>query len=211
MTETWTLAVALAAAYLVGSFPTAALVARSQGVDIYSVGSGNPGASNVSRALGRGWAVLVFVVDAAKGAIPVATGLWLLGLSSAWSVGLGAAAVLGHVWPITTRFRGGRGVATAAGVVAVVAPLAVVGAGAVWLSLARITKKASIASLAALPVGSVVAFFVVDDGATGGVLGATAALVALRHLPNIKRLLRGEEYDLGTAPEAEIGGSLGEP
>lgn len=209
MTEPWTLAIALVAAYLAGSFPTATLVARSQGVDIYSVGSGNPGASNVSRALGRGWAVLVFVVDAAKGAVPVATGLWLMGLSSAWSVGLGAAAVLGHVWPITMRFKGGRGVATAAGAVAVVAPPAVLIAGAVWLLLACTTNKASVASLAALPVGSVVAFLVVDDSVTAGVLGATAALVVFRHLPNIKRLLRGEEHDLGSAPESEIGGSRG--
>ena len=112
-------------AYLLGSFPTAALVARATGHNVLTEGSGNPGASNVYRLAGWKAGLIVFVVDFAKGAVPSAVGLVLDGHRGAYL--LGVAAVLGHVLPITCRFRGGRGVATAGGVLAVIFPLIALG------------------------------------------------------------------------------------
>ena len=193
------LAIAITAciAYFVGSIPTAVLVSKAKGVDIYSVGSGNPGASNVSRALGKRWAVLVFVVDAAKGALPVAVSRFALGQHWAVASLAGLAAVVGHSWPVTMRFKGGRGVATGGGALAVAYPPVLVVAAAVWAFLAKATRKASVASLAALAVavGGVMLFG--RSWPEKGVVAAMAALVAARHAPNIKRLLAGKEFSLG--------------
>src|SRR3954469_10179562 len=107
-------------AYFLGTFPSASLVARRRGVDVTAEGSGNPGASNTFRLLGWRAGALVFGLDLAKGAIATAAGLAVAGHVGAFL--LGAAAVLGHMLPATRHFRGGRGVATGAGVVAVVFP-----------------------------------------------------------------------------------------
>jgi glycerol-3-phosphate acyltransferase PlsY len=200
LSETQRLAIAFIGSYLVGSVPTAVLVAKSQGVDIYRVGSGNPGASNISRALGKGWAIFVFAVDAAKGAVPVALAYWVLGLSKSAATLCGLAAVVGHSWPVTARFKGGRGVATGAGVVAVVLPEAALAGVAVWGAVARLSRKASIASLLALLVVLGLAWLLGKDLRTAGALSAIGAVVVLRHLPNIKRILRGEELTLESQP-----------
>jgi glycerol-3-phosphate acyltransferase PlsY len=188
-------------AYLVGSIPTAVLVARAKGIDIYSIGSGNPGASNVARALGKRWAILVFVVDAGKGAVAVAVSRFVL--SQSWAVAslMGLAAVVGHSWPVTTKFKGGRGVATGGGALAILHPIVALVAAAIWAVLAKLTKKASLASLAALvvAVGGVVVFG--RSWQEKVLVGGIAAVVTLRHLPNIKRLLAGDELSLETASE----------
>ena len=101
-------------AYLVGTFPSAMWVARANGVDIRQVGSGNPGASNVTRVLGWKRGIWVFVLDAAKGAVAAGAGLLIDGRAAGYV--LGAAAIVGHVFPVWTKFRGGKGVATGAGV-----------------------------------------------------------------------------------------------
>src|SRR6516165_7036744 len=111
----------LPVAYLLGTFPSAALVARAGGHDILREGSGNPGASNTFRLLGWKAGLLVLALDLGKGAAAAGAGLALDGHRGAFI--LGVVAVVGHVYPITRRFRGGRGVATAAGVMAVVFPL----------------------------------------------------------------------------------------
>lgn len=178
-------------AYLLGTFPNAALVARSRGIDIQQVGSGNPGASNVARVMGAKWGVVVFVLDGLKGAIPAAAGLLLDERAAGY--GMLLAAVLGHMFPVTRRFKGGKGVATMGGGALVLQPLVSLGLLVLWLILRKLTGKASIASLAIM-VGLPIAVAV--KGAPGweiGALVACNALVLARHLDNIKRLLAGRE------------------
>jgi glycerol-3-phosphate acyltransferase PlsY len=195
-------AVLILPAYLLGTFPSATLVARASGIDITATGSGNPGASNVTRVLGWRKGVLVFVLDAAKGAIATLIGLW----AGRWDGGpadprvagfvLGAAAVLGHVFPVTRRFRGGKGVATGGGVMAVLYPAVVAGLAVVWLVVSRLTGRASVASIACValfPVGLVIIGAPVwEFAATVGL----ALLVLARHTGNVGRLLRGDERSL---------------
>ncbi|HEY8217742.1 MAG TPA: glycerol-3-phosphate 1-O-acyltransferase PlsY [Acidimicrobiia bacterium] len=181
-------------AYLLGTFPSAALVARRSGKDVTQEGSGNPGASNITRMLGWKAGAVVLLLDMGKGALAAGVGLALDGHRGAYI--LGVAAVLGHVFPITRRFKGGRGVATAGGVLAVVFPLPMVVLAVVWFAIARGLKKASIASVVcALLFPTIVAVrggSALDIAVTSGL----AAIVILRHLANLRRLVRGEEHSI---------------
>ena len=120
--------VALAAipAYFLGTFPTAILVARAGGHDVLAEGSGNPGASNVARLMGWKWGLLVMAGDLAKGAIAAGVGLAVAGRGAAYVLGI--LAVIGHTYPVTRHFKGGKGVATAGGMLAVLQPAARAGA-----------------------------------------------------------------------------------
>ena len=185
---------AVVVAYFCGTLPSAIIVAKSKGVDITSVGSGNPGASNVARALGTKYGVYVFVLDAMKGALPVA----LVMISSRPAAyACAAATVLGHVFPITRKFKGGKGVATGAGSLFPLHPFILLGALGVWVLLTKTTKKASIASIAIVPV-LIVAFIVSGTPAweISSLIGI-GALVEIRHLSNIKRLITGTEPPVG--------------
>ena len=181
-------------AYLVGTFPSATLVARANGIDIRSVGSGNPGASNVTRMLGWRRGVWVFVLDAGKGALAAGVGLIVAGRPGGYW--LGAAAIIGHIFPVWNKFRGGKGVATGGGVFAVLSPLVFAGLVVVWFTLMKLTKKASLASIVAIAVLPIGVGIVRQE--TWEVL-ATIALCLLgmaRHLGNISRLLRRKEHAL---------------
>ncbi len=183
--------VLLPLAYLLGTFPSAVLIARARGIDITTAGSGNPGASNVSRLLGRKLGVLVFVLDGLKGALSVLAGF--LAFEYAGALMLACAAVVGHVFPITRRFKGGKGVATAGGAMLALYPLVSVGLLVLWLAVVKLTKKASLASLAivvGLPIGLVIVGRPVTEIVTTIGLGV---FVIWRHWPNLKRLFRGEE------------------
>lgn len=188
----WTLL--LPVAYLIGTFPSASLVARANGVDIRTVGSGNPGASNVARVLGWRRGVWVYVLDAAKGALAAGLGLVVDGRPAGYW--LGAAAVIGHVFPVWQRFRGGKGVATGSGIVAVLNPLVFVSIVALWFVLSKLTKKASVASIITvtlLPIGvGLRQQEAWEVFATAGI----CALVMVRHLGNIRRLARRKEHAL---------------
>ena len=182
----------LPAAYLVGTFPSAVLVARANGVDIRSVGSGNPGASNVTRILGWRKGVWVFVLDAVKGAVCAAAGLAIGGRAAGYA--LGAAAIVGHVFPVWQRFKGGKGVATGAGVFIVLLPVVSAVLAVVWATVLKVTHKASAASIAIVvlvPIG--VAIATRSWWEVLATLGL-GALVMARHLGNIKRLLTGREH-----------------
>ncbi|HVE19768.1 MAG TPA: glycerol-3-phosphate 1-O-acyltransferase PlsY [Ilumatobacteraceae bacterium] len=178
-------------AYLLGTFPSAVMVARSRGVNILAQGSGNPGASNVARVLGTRWGALVFVLDAIKGALPVLVGLALDTRPGAYM--LVSAAVLGHMFPATRKFRGGKGVATMGGAMLTLHPLPSIVLLAVWLIVRKITHKASLASLliiAGLPIGVAIA------GVPGWEIVyvvALCSLVLVRHVDNIKRLIGRRE------------------
>jgi acyl phosphate:glycerol-3-phosphate acyltransferase len=167
------------------------MVARSRGVDILTQGSGNPGASNVARVLGTRWGALVFLLDAIKGAAPALIGLALDTRPGAYV--LVSAAVLGHMFPATRRFRGGKGVATMGGATMVLHPVTSLALTAVWIIARKTTGKASLASLLitfGLPIG------VAISGAPAWeivyVIGL-CALVLVRHVDNIKRLFGHRE------------------
>ena len=187
--------------YLIGSISFAVLIAKSQGVDIFQVGSGNPGATNVKRTLGSKWGNTVFALDALKGF--VAAGwpmLWLCGSGDAGLrlgiVGL-VAAILGHSYSVFLKFRGGKGVATTMGGLLAVMPQVLLLGLLAWLIIyyaSKIVALASILFALSLPVS---AYFFYDN--SGGfdprLILATllALLIILRHRANIVRLLRGEE------------------
>jgi acyl phosphate:glycerol-3-phosphate acyltransferase len=188
----------LPAAYLLGTFPSAALVATASGVDITTTGSGNPGASNVTRSLGWRKGVLVFTLDALKGALAAIAGLWLGGRAGGYV--FGAAAIVGHIFPLTRGLRGGKGVATGAGVLFVLHPIVAAVVAALWLALSRLTGKAAVASITAVvatPIGLAL------TGAPLWEFAATVGLCALlvvRHAGNIRRMLSREEHSLGRQP-----------
>jgi glycerol-3-phosphate acyltransferase PlsY len=182
-------------AYVLGTFPSAILIARANGVDIATFGSGNPGASNVTRALGWRVGIWVYALDAAKGAIAAGIGLAVDGRPLAYVCG--AAAIVGHMFPVFRRFRGGKGVATGSGVLVVLFPVTAVVVVLLWLAVSRASGKASLASIvavAAVPIGLV---------ATGtplwefGAAAALCALILVKHWDNIVRLVRREEHSLG--------------
>ena len=179
-------------AYALGTFPSAVMIARGKGVDITKVGSGNPGASNISRTFGKPWGVLVFVLDGLKGMIPAAVGIWLID-DRPVAYGMVVAAILGHMFPLTRRLRGGKGVATMAGAAFVLQPIVAPILAVLWYTSLKVSKKASVASIVVmvgLPVGTAL------KGAPGweiATLAAINALVMVRHTENIKRLLDGTE------------------
>lgn len=191
----WLLVVPVA--YLVGTFPSAELVARASGVDIRNAGSGNPGASNVSRTLGWRKGIVVFGLDALKGATMAALGLWLGGRAGGHVLGI--AAVCGHVFPVLRGVRGGKGVASAGGLTLVLHPLVGVVAGLTWLAVTKLSGKAVLGSLAA--VAAVVAGVAITADAAWEPLAMAglAALLIARHVPNLRRLARGEEHSMQTA------------
>ena len=203
-------ALLMGAAYLLGSIPFGVLAGRSRGVDVRKHGSGNIGFSNVLRVLGPGPAVLVFVADVLKGAVPMLAGRWLL---SAWDVGhadlwllaVGLAPILGHAFSVFLGFRGGRAVATTLGVLlGMVWQAGLVGLG-VWIVVVAITRYISVASItasAAVPV-----FMAFSGVRLEWTLFWTvvAALIILRHVPNLGRLLEGRESKIGERVMTEEG------
>jgi len=178
-------------AYVLGTLPSAQVVAGRSGVDPTSAGSGNPGATNVYRTAGRRAGLVVFAFDVGKGVAAVALGMAVAGRPLALACWV--AATVGHVLPVTRRLRGGKGVATGGGGSIVLFPVLAVGVIALFALVARVTGKASMGSIAialALPVAVAAA-----GNTTREILVAAAisALVLVRHVPNIRRLLAGEE------------------
>ncbi len=206
-------AVALGIAYLAGSLPFAYLAGRLlKGVDLRTVGSGNLGATNVYRNLGAGAAVAVLLLDALKGALPVALlpatlaiapdtaadrGLW-------WALAFGVAAIAGHAKPIFLLWKGGgKGVATAAGVFAAVAPVALAVALAVFVLIVWRTRFVSLASITAAAVLPLAVWGSVGPRAPLLIVAsAVAAFVIWSHRANIRRLRAGTEPRIGRPKEA---------
>jgi len=182
-----------AAAYLAGSIPFGMVLARAKGIDLRQVGSGNIGATNVARAMGKGWAVAVLAADAAKGFVPV----WLgrrLGLPT-WAVAAaGGGAIVGHMFTVFLRGRGGKGVATSLGVALALSPIAaLIGFGAYVVVFAT-TRLSSLGSL--LGVWTFALLYVLRSSPPPPLIALAlggAAVVTLRHRENIGRLVRGDE------------------
>ena len=180
------------AGYLLGSVDFGVVVPRLLGIEIYSKGSGNPGASNVLRSIGRGTAVVVVLGDLGKAVAAAALGDLVVGEAVGFAAG--AAAVVGHCFPVWHGFRGGKGVSTAAGMTFWLEPLLGLAMLVTWSGLVAATKRASVASLIVVAgyIPALVAF-----GHRGWSLvwaAAMAGLVTVRHYGNIKRLLGGVEH-----------------
>ena len=188
---TWPLYAAFLAAYLLGSIPFGVLLTRLAGAgDLRQVGSGNIGATNVLRTGRKGLAALTLLLDAGKGAAAVAVADHWFGPSMAVFAALGVVA--GHIAPVWLRFRGGRGVATAFGVLFVFAWPVGIAAAAVWLGTAALFRYSSLAAI--LAIGSSPAWaWVLVGVAEAEVTGLIAIAVIARHAGNIRRLLKGEE------------------
>jgi glycerol-3-phosphate acyltransferase PlsY len=198
----WPVLVALPFAWLLGTFPTAGIVARLHGVDITAVGSGNPGASNVLRTLGGRAFAAVMLIDFTKGALATAAGMVIGGRPGAYA--LGVAAVLGHMFPLYRK--GGKGVAAAGGMVVVLFPVITISLAVVWAIIGRVLRKASLASLVTAAAYPVLVYLAGYDTWEVVVCASVAALVIARHWQNIVRLARGEESDLrapSDGPSAE--------
>lgn len=189
----------LLAGYACGSIPTGVMVGRYAGVDVRAVGSGNVGATNVARSAGRGAGIITLVVDVAKGALPVWVARWL-GESPAVVALVGLAAVAGHLFPIFSRFRGGKGVATAAGVFLVLTPLALTlscAAFALTIGAARIVSLASIVAVGILPIAAALIGY---PTAVLTVAAVVAVAVWIAHRDNIRRLVNGTEPRFSRQP-----------
>lgn len=187
---------ALVVSYLIGSVDFAVVVARMHGVDIHEVGSGNPGASNVMRTLGKGPAVMVFVGDTLKSVIAAAIGAFLIAGGdplAPWAFATGLAAVVGHCYPVYHGFKGGKGVATGGGVLAFCVPLVALILTVVWVLVAKVGKVASVASLIVVLLTLPLAYWQGVRGPALGVLVGILALVTFRHRGNISRIFRRAE------------------
>jgi acyl phosphate:glycerol-3-phosphate acyltransferase len=178
--------------YLLGMFPTAVLVARAKGVDVTAAGSGNPGASNVARLLGWKWGALVLLGDFAKGAAAALIGLAAGGREGAYL--LGAAAVLGHTFPLGRK--GGKGVATAGGMLTVLFPIIALVLFVVWNLVARLLGKASVASLVICIAFPIIVAVLGYEWWETLVISVIAAFIVVRHAANIRRLFGRAEHAL---------------
>jgi glycerol-3-phosphate acyltransferase PlsY len=184
-------------AYLIGTFPSAVMVAKSRGIDITTFGSGNPGASNIARALGTKFGVLVFALDAGKGVVAVILGFVIADRPEAYVCA--AAALLGHMFPAQRRFKGGKGIATGGGVLLATHIITGLVSILVWLAVMKLTRKASVASIAVVPLVPIL--FVLEGTPLWEILTIVAlgVLVEIRHVSNIKRLIAGKEHNVGQA------------
>ncbi len=186
-------AIVIAAAFFLGSIPTGVILARSRGVDLRQVGSGNIGATNVGRALGRPWAIVVLLLDALKGYLPVEIGA-RLGLAPVPLAAVGLAAVAGHSFSIFLRGRGGKGVATSLGAALALAPEAAFGALSIYVVLVATFRISSIGSIAGVIAFPLLLWLEGSRGPAAYLFGIAAAiLVIVRHQDNLRRLRRGEE------------------
>jgi glycerol-3-phosphate acyltransferase PlsY len=187
---------AIIAGYLMGSVPFAFLLTRRRAVDLRRLGSGNLGAANVLRASGVRAGVIVAVLDIAKGAAGVAIAMKVTEAPLAPAVA-GFAAVVGHIYPVWLKFKGGKGVATACGVFSVLTPLAVPPALAVFLVAVWLTKYISLGSILATIALPSIAYATHAPAATLIAAWSTAALIIFRHRSNVQRLIGGTERRIG--------------
>jgi acyl phosphate:glycerol-3-phosphate acyltransferase len=204
----------LVVAYLVGAIPFGYLIGRARGVNLFEAGSGNIGATNAARVLGRRTGILVFILDLLKGAIPVATIVPIagdlapgaesaLGPPDVLRVGAAALAFLGHLFPIYLAFRGGKGIATGAGTILVLVPGPAILAVLTWVVVLLASRFVSLASLAAVTILVLTRLVITPAPFASDALPitlyllASAALVFLKHRGNVKRLLASNENRIG--------------
>ncbi len=183
--------------YLAGSIPFGLLVTRwARGVDVRDQGSGNIGATNVARVAGRTLGVGVLALDALKGALPVLLALQVLPESPRAHAAVGLAAFLGHCYPVWLKLKGGKGVATALGVLIVLVPLAALAGAATYALILAVTRVSSIGSLTAGVVAVTTAAFTARALEYAVLSGVLFAFMLWTHRGNLHRLLRRTEHRL---------------
>ena len=185
--------------YLVGSIPFGLVLGKFIGIDVRSAGSGNIGATNVNRLLGKKMGMLTLLADALKAVLPMVFAAWIFKDHSEvdfWIVLTGGAAFLGHLYPVYLRFQGGKGVATALGVFLYLAPVAVLAAAAFFVLLVLVTGYVSLGSLGAAALLPVVLWLTKEPGGTVWLAAFVGCLIWIKHKENIYRLLRHEENNL---------------
>jgi acyl phosphate:glycerol-3-phosphate acyltransferase len=182
--------------YFAGSVPFAFLLARRAGIDVRVAGSGNVGAANVMRTTGTRRAIVVMTLDVGKGALAVALAL-LIHAGVTLTALAAAAAVVGHIYPVWLRFHGGKGVAVAAGVFAVLTPMATAVAAALFLIIVWVTRYVSLGSIAATLALPPAAWMIGEPWAVVFAAAGTGALILFRHRGNIRRLRAGTERRMG--------------
>ena len=182
--------------YLAGSVPFAFLLARRAGIDVRFAGSGNVGAANVMRTTGTRRAILVMSLDVAKGALAVAPAL-VVHASVTLTALAAAAAVVGHIYPVWLRFHGGKGVAVAAGVFAVLSPIATALAAGLFLVIVWLTRYVSLGSIAATVALPPAAWITGEPIAVVLAAAGSGGLILFRHRGNIRRLREGTERRMG--------------
>jgi glycerol-3-phosphate acyltransferase PlsY len=205
-------------AYLLGSIPTGFLVAKASGVDIRTMGSGNIGATNVFRIVGKSAGIFVLVFDGLKGYAACA---WLpdavlrylgstlssqpstLNIDDVFHIIGGVCAILGHNYTCWLKFKGGKGIATSAGVLAALVPMALVIILAIWIIVFAVSRYVSMASIAASVALPFAAFFTGNSATIVAVTAAMAALAVYKHRGNIQRLLNGTESRFGRKPREQ--------
>lgn len=203
---TWTIPLFVLLAYALGSLPTSWLVGRLRGVDLREHGSGNLGATNAYRVLGWTAGAPVLVVDVAKGFVAAALFPdWDGTANGALAVFYGMAAIAGHVWPFTLRFRGGKGVATGAGVLLALAPLTTVIALLIWIGIVTLTRYVSVGSIATATLVPLLAWGFDAPSATVAFCAVVAVFVWWTHRENLRRLAAGTEHRFGTPREGGAG------
>jgi acyl phosphate:glycerol-3-phosphate acyltransferase len=202
------------AAYLLGSIPTGFLIARARGVDIRATGSGNIGATNVFRVVGKRLGIFVLIMDALKGyatceVIGRMGWKWFGGGSASahefFPMFAGLVAVVGHNYTCWLGFKGGKGIATSGGVYVALAPLAVSIAVGIWIILFVITRYVSLASIAAAVALPTAVWLTTDSVCLGLVTTAVGALAIYKHKSNIQRLVAGTEHRFGDKTEPPKG------
>lgn len=184
----------LLGSYLLGSIPTAYIIMKAlTGQDLHHLGSGNIGATNLTKQLGKAWGAPVFLFDAAKGAVALLIAR-ASGASESLALLCAFCAVAGHNFPLWLKFRGGKGVSTTLGVIAALNPLICLACLALWYLLFKLKGYVSLASLAALWLAPLL-FLCLRSPAPALLCAALALLSTLRHRGNIARLKAGEEYN----------------
>lgn len=180
---------AIVISYFLGNISPAILIGRAMGVDIRKEGSGNAGTTNVLRVLGKKAAAATLAIDILKGAAAVLLGEYARGQEIAMACGL--AVLIGHIWPMVFQFRGGKGIATAFGIVLTLEPLLGLIEAAAALFFMLISQRVSVGSVAAAILLPIAAYFF--DPAYLPLTAAMAAIVIFKHRTNIKRLMKGQE------------------
>jgi glycerol-3-phosphate acyltransferase PlsY len=202
----WTSLLAVIAAYLIGSLSFAVIVSRAIGLtDPRTYGSKNPGATNVLRSGHRGAAIVTLVLDALKGLLPVLVVQWFgprFGWGNATVAFVGLAAFLGHLWPVFFHFEGGKGVATAAGVLLAFNPLLGLATLATWLIIAFFFRYASLASIVAALFAPLYQLLIWGADATTLAIAVMSLLLVWRHNANIQKLFAGTESKIGQKAHA---------
>ncbi len=194
--------------YIIGSFPTGYVIAKSKGIDITKQGSGNIGMANVFRSLGFKYGIIVLIIDALKGFIPTMIAI-KINLNTLWILLAGLAAILGHIFTIFLKFKGGKGVATSLGVILAISPLLAISSFIVWLLTVIITRYSSLGSILAsiwaliiviLYWNNLINIQLINIQIDKNYLALFTLLLSIfiifKHKENIKRILKGQENKL---------------